>query len=345
MSTETPRLSSETQIKAVLITGATGFIGRRLTATLMECPGFAVHVLVRDSTQATRHWPADDVEPRVGDLTKPDTLATACSGVDTIYHLAGYAHANGIAESEVLNLHQRITVEGTHAILTAAVVAGVKRFIFVSSVKAMGEGGVNCLDESSDTQPTSIYGHAKLTAENMVLQTGRDQGMHVCILRLPLVYGHDNKGNLPRMIEAIDRGRFPPLPELGNKRSMVHVDDVVQALLLAAESPSAVGQTYIVTDEQAYSTHTIYSLICSALGRPMPGWTVPVTLLQLVARAGDLVGAVRGRPLSFNSDALDKLIGSAWYSSDKIHRELGYRPTRTLKTSVPEMVAAYRTRQ
>ena len=209
----------------------------------------------------------------------------------------------------------------------------------------MGEGGDFCLDESSDTPATSAYGRAKRTAEGLVLQLGRELGMHVSILRLPLVYGHDNKGNLPRMITAIDRGHFPPLRELGNKRSMVHVDDVVQALLLVADSPSANGQTYIITDEQTYSTRHIYSLICSALGRPMPGWTMPVTLLQLIARLGDLIGAVRGRPLVFNSDALEKLIGSAWYSSAKVHRELGYRPTRTLETSLPEMVAEYRTSQ
>jgi nucleoside-diphosphate-sugar epimerase len=324
-----------------LVTGATGFIGRRLVAALAQSPDCSVHVLIRDSGQASRIWPAGGVEPRIGDLTRPDSLATVCNGVDTVYHLAGYAHASGVAEGEALDLHQRITVEGTRALLAAATSAGVKRFIFVSSVKAMGEGGEVCLDETSDTVATSIYGRAKRTAEDLVLRAGRVPGMHVCILRLPLVYGPDNKGNLPRMIAAIDQGRFPPLPELGNKRSMVHVEDVVQALLLGAESPSARGQTYIVTDEKTYSTRRIYSLICSALGRPVPAWTVPVTLLRLAARLGDLIGSVRGRPLAFNSDALDKLTGSAWYSAGKIHRELGYRPRHTLETALPEMVHEY----
>jgi UDP-glucose 4-epimerase len=338
-------LLSDPENNCILVTGATGFIGRRLVGALMLRAGVAVHVLIRDSMQVARLWPTGGVTARVGDLTKPDSLGAICNGVDTVFHLAGYAHANGVPESEALDLHNRITVEGTRALLTAAATAGVKRFIFVSSVKAMGEGSDFCLDESSTTEAASIYGRAKRSAEGLVLQAGQELGMHVCILRLPLVYGHDNKGNLPRMIAAIDRGHFPPLRELGNKRSMVHVDDVVQALQLAAESPSARNQTYIVTDEQIYSTRHIYTLICNALGRPVPGWTVPVTLLQLTARLGDLIGAVRGRPWAFNSEALDKLIGSAWYSSDKIRRELGYRPMCTLGTALPEMVAEYRTSQ
>ena len=337
-----PRVLSDFQNSCVLVAGATGFIGRRLVEVLKQRPGIAVQVLVRNSIQAARIWPTGGVTTRIGDLTRPESLEASCHGVDTVFHLAGYAHASGVSESEARDLHHHVTVVGTRALLAAAAVAGVKRFIFVSSVKAMGEGGDSCLDESSDTIAASAYGRAKRAAEDLVLQAGQELDMHVCILRLPLVYGHDNKGNLPRMIEAIDRGHFPPLRESGNKRSMVHVDDVVQALLLAAQSPSASGQTYIVTDEQTYSTRAIYNLICSDLGRPVPGWTMPVTLLQLAARLGDLIGAVRGRPFGFNSDALDKLIGSAWYSSDKIHRELGYRPTCTLTTALPEMVVAYR---
>jgi len=96
------------------------------------------------------------------------------------------------------------------------------------------------------------------------------------VLRLSMVYGPTRKGNLPRMIEAVTKGRFPPLPETGNKRSMVHVDDVVQAAMLAAERPESVGQTYVVTDGPPYSTRQIYECICEALGRDAPKWHVPI---------------------------------------------------------------------
>lgn len=335
-------MSIEPQNRLILVTGATGFIGRRLIGTLRQQAGITICALVRDSSQVSRIWPAGDIVGRKGDLSRPETLSGVCDSVDTVFHLAGFAHTADMEEGKADELHARITVAGTQALLATAVRAGVKRFIFASSVKAMGEATDGCQDESAATAPESAYGRAKLAAERMVFGVGREQGMHVCSLRLPMVYGHDNKGNLPRMISAIDQHRFPPLPETGNKRSMVHVDDVVQALLLAAERPVAAGQTYIVADGQSYSTRRVYTLICAALGRRVPGCAVPAWALKLGARVGDLIGAVRGRSFLFNSDTLDKLIGSAWYSSARIERDLGYRPTRTLENALPEMIAEYR---
>ena len=126
---------------------------------------------------------------------------------------------------------------------------------------------------------------------------------------------------------------------------MVHVDDVVQATLLAARSSRASGQIYIVTDGHAYSTRQIYVLICRALGKPVPGWTVPVGLLRSAATAGDLIGAILRKPFPLNTDVLDKLLGSAWYSSRKITEDLGFHPTRDLENALPDMVADYRTCQ
>jgi nucleoside-diphosphate-sugar epimerase len=144
------------------------------------------------------------------------------------------------------------------------------------------------------------------------------------------------------MIAAIDRGRFPPLPEIGNKRSMVHVDDVIQALQLVAENPAANRKTYIVTDGRVYSTHQIYDAIRQALERPPPRWTIPVGLLQAVARMGDVLGRIRGRDFVFDSNVLHKLTGSAWYSCRKLESELGYRPTRFLEDGLREMVGEYK---
>lgn len=335
-------MSDKHRQSCTLVTGATGFIGRRLIDALRQQPGMCVRALVRDATSASRIWPAAEVTIVGGDLTRPGNLSAACRGVDTVFHLAGYAHANGINEDKAAELHNRITVAGTQALMAAAADAGVKRLVFVSSVKAMGEGSDVCLDESSQPAPESPYGKAKLAAECLVLAAG--QGMHVCVLRLPLVYGHDNKGNLPRMIAAIDNGRFPPVPETGNRRSMVHVDDVIQALLLAVRQHQANRQVYIVTDEQAYSTRKIYEMICTALGRPVARWSVPVVLMRLLARLGDLIGTMRGRPFFLNRDVLHKLVGSACYSSAKIRQELGYRPVHNLENALPEMVSAYRQR-
>lgn len=324
---------------AVLVSGATGFIGRKLVDAL-HARKMPVYALARDLSKLRALWPQGDVAGRSGDISNAETLKDVCAGVHTVFHLASYA--DDAQSNETGDPHWGVTVEGTRHLLEAAVRAGVKRFIYASSVKAMGEGGDGQLDETSPATPVSSYGRAKLEAERLVLEAGRKHGMHVCNLRLPLVHGRDNRGNLWRMIAAVDRRRFPPLPETGNKRSMVHVDDVAHALLLAWENSAANGQTYIVTDGQVYSTRQIYVAICKALGRPASRWSIPVGLLRVVARMGDVIGRIRGRGFVFDSNVLSKLTGSAWYSCRKIEAELGYHPTRSLEDGLREMVDEYK---
>jgi UDP-glucose 4-epimerase len=217
----------------------------------------------------------------------------------------------------------------------------VKRLVFVSTVKAMGEGGDARLDEKSPTDPEDHYGIAKLEAERLVLAAGGRCGVHTAVLRLPMVYGRYNAGNLPRMIAAIDHRRFPPLPETHNRRSMVHVDDVVQAMLLAATRNIASGQTYIVTDDEVYSASRIYESICVALGRRPPSWRVPAWLLWAVGLFGNTLRALH-LPAPLTTESLRKLLGSAWYNCEKAKRELDYRPSRKLEDALTEMVASSR---
>lgn len=321
----------------VLVTGAAGFIGQHLVRRLRR-DGHAVRALVRTTVP-----PRDSIRGAdnvIGDVCDAVAMKAAVDGCDRIFHLAGVAHAQ---DGQVDNTHHwAVTVEGTRNVLNGAVAAGVREVVYVSSVKAMGESTNGCLDESSPPDPQTAYGHARLAAERLVMEYGLTQGLHVTCLRLPLVYGCPVKGNLFRMIAAIDRGIFPPLPELGNRRSMVHVTDVVQAAVRAAEIPAAKGQCYIVTDGQTYSTRELYERICRSLGKEIPAWHVPVWTLKVLGGLGDAIGRVLGRRFMFDSDALDKLIGSAWYSSEKISRELGYRPVRCFEDALPEMIAWWR---
>jgi len=327
--------------RKVLVTGGTGFIGRYLVEALVAA-GARVMVLARPHgklSNDTRRR-SDHVQHRYGDLTEPGSLAGVCDGVDTVFHLAGYAHAEDGSSSLDESPHWRITVEGTQALLDHACTAGVKRLVFVSTVKAMGEGGDARLDETSPTDPEDHYGMAKREAERLVLAAGRRCGVHTAVLRLPMVYGRYNAGNLPRMIAAIERGRFPPLPDVHNRRSMVHVDDVVQALLLAAERENANGQTYIVTDDEVYSARRIYESICAALGRRPPVWRVPAWLLRATGRVGNILRALH-LPAPLTTEALRKLLGSAWYSCEKAKRQLGFRPRRKLEDALAEMVTDF----
>lgn len=269
-----------------------------------------------------------------GDITEP-IAPDVMEQIDTVFHLAGKAHALSETrqdEEEYFN----INTEGTRQLLEAAQKSDVRRFVFYSSVKAMHEESEDCLDESSPCHPETPYGKSKLAAERLVLA-----GNYVpepVVLRLSMVYGPAMKGNLPRMITAVRQGRFPPIPEFGNKRSMVHVEDVVHAALLAAEKPEAIGQTYIVTHPQPCSTRELYEWICEALGRPVPGWQIPEVVLRMLAKVGDIIGRLRGRRFIFDSDAFDKLAGSARYSSKKIEDELGFQVKHHLRESLPEIV-------
>ncbi|MHB8621934.1 MAG: NAD-dependent epimerase/dehydratase family protein [Sulfuricaulis sp.] len=328
--------------KNILVTGATGFIGTSLVKALLRCGSTNVSVLSRDVSRARQRLPQEGIRFISADLTDPDSWRNVIE-IDTIFHLAGNAHTISDTDDESARVHQKITVEGTRGLLEAAGRAGVNRFIFASSVKAMGETtGVLCLDELSPAIPGSAYGRAKLIAEELVLSAGQKYGMHVCNLRLPMVFGPYCKGNLPRMIAAVDHGRFPPLAEVNNKRSLVHVDDVIQGMLLVAQKPLARGKTYILTDGEIYSTRQIYASICVALGRSIPKWTLPISILSILAKVGDVVRRVYGRRFVLDSEILDKLIGSACYHSKKISLELGYRPTQNLEVALPAMIAAYR---
>jgi nucleoside-diphosphate-sugar epimerase len=334
MGEEIFTLDSTTRLfagKAVLVTGATGFIGRHLVRVLLA-QGAAIVVLSRRDVSSEKY------KTIIGDLTRPATLEDICRGVDIVFHLGGYAHAVDEPDGKFAETNWRVTVDGTTALIAQSLQAGVDRFLFFSSVKAMGEGSEACLDESIAIQPVTSYGKAKREAEKIVMDASQ-QGLSPTVLRLPMVYGPSCKGNLPRMIQAVARGRFPPLPETNNRRSMVDVRDVVQAALLAAANPAAVGQRYIVTDGQVYSTRQMYEWICTALNRPLPTWTIPLFAMRFGARLGDVIGRVGGKRFPLDTDALDKLTGSACYSSEKISRELHYRPAYTLDRVLPEIVA------
>ncbi len=321
-----------------LVTGAGGFIGRHLVDRLLR-DGAAVRVLVRDGGRRG-DWPSS-VEVAVGDVRDTHAMKIAAAGVEAVFHLASNVHSmTEVVEDHMA--HHSVNVEGTLNVLERAVAGGASRFVFFSSVSTMGSDETGPLDESAVTRPVGAYGRSKLEAEQLVQALGRSAGLHVVCLRLPLVYGPGNKGNLLKMIVAIDRGLFPPLLDLGNRRSMVHVVDAVQAAVLAAEIPAANGQCYIVTDGRAYSTRELYEMICHGLGRRIPQWYVPIGILRVMGYMGDAASRIRRRRFVFDSDALEKLIGSAWYSSDKLSRELGYRPATTFPEALPELIAWYR---
>ncbi|MDH5593921.1 MAG: NAD-dependent epimerase/dehydratase family protein, partial [Gammaproteobacteria bacterium] len=286
--------------------------------------------------------PSYNVEQFICDLGVQRIPEEAFDDVDTVFHLAGYAHDISTSK-DVDGLYYSLNVDATIELATIAAKKNIKRFVFVSSVKAGGSASSGtCISEDDDEEPDGIYGRTKREAELKLLEIGEKYGMHVAILRPALIYGEGMKGNLKTMLEGVDKGWFPPLPDVHNRRSMVYIDDVIRILLSLAEHDQANGHIYILTDGQVYTTRDIYEMMSKALGKTLPRWNLPEIVLKFGARIGDLVCDYSGRNFPLNSHSLEKLFGSSWYCSDKIKRELGYNTTYTFKDALPKIVEQYR---
>ena len=294
----------------VLVTGATGFVGQHLIEYL-KLDGYNIKAISRKLIPG--------VDTVICDFLKDAIPENAFQGIDVVFHLAGYTHdlknASGVKQT-----YQKMNVDVTDELLSLSVKYSVKKFIFVSSVKAGGSPiRGKCAAEEDQSDPVGMYGETKREAELKVLEIGRKSDMHVSILRPALIYGPNLKGNLQLMMQGIKKGWFPPLPETGNRRSMVHVDDVVQALLLLASDQRSNGEIFIVTDGRTYSSRYIFEIMSSTLGKRIPRWTVPQFLFNVVALINP---HLRYR--------IDKLLGDECYSSKKI-QSIGFKAKKTLK--------------
>jgi nucleoside-diphosphate-sugar epimerase len=320
----------------VLVTGATGFIGSTLIRMLIK-QNAHVYGLIRNSKKV-QDLPTN-MRIRIGDITDPLSLIQACEGIDTIYHLAGFAHATAAFDKN--DVHHQINFLGTKNLMTSAIQANVKKFVYFSSVKAVADNS-DCINEQWDKLPTSPYGIAKRHAEHILLESRKYSSMHVSILRPALVYGPQCKGNLYSMLKAIDKGYFIPIPPINNNRSMISIHDVCLAAILAATRQEANGKIYFVTDGQRYSTHDIYTAMIVALGKKKPHWYLPLMGFKTLGGLGSCFEKILRRSLPINNHMIEKLFGSAEYDSTQIQRDLGFNPSENLNQLLPEMIAAYR---
>ena len=291
----------------ILITGSTGFIGHRL----INAVDAKVQVLSRVKQPG--------YETIVYNLEQELIFDNALSDTDTVFHLAGFTH-DMRESSKVKRLYQKINVDATVQLAKLAIENGVKRFIFVSSVKAGGSAVTGqCMTEEDQGEPEGIYGKTKREAELKLLEIGRMSDMHVSIVRPSLVYGPNVKGNLRSMLSGIEKGWFPPLPKTGNKRSMIHVDDLVRAILLVADDDRANGEIFIATDGTPHSSRDIYNAMCNVLGKSIPKWSVPKFLFDMASLISPRI-----------KYKLNKLLGDECYSSAKLEA-LGFKAQKTLK--------------
>jgi UDP-glucose 4-epimerase len=292
----------------ILITGGTGFIGKQLISAAFECN---IRILSRYNQVG--------FDTVVCDFEKDSVPNNALDDIDTVFHLAGFTHDMRNAR-KIESLYQKVNVDATIKLAKLAVKSGVKRFVFVSSVKTGGSASTSkCATEIDQGIPEGVYGETKREAELELLKISKESGMYVSIIRPSLVYGPNVKGNLQLMLSGIEKGWFPPLPETGNRRSMIHVDDLVRIILLAADEGCANGEIYIATDGEPHSSREIYNAMCIALGKSIPKWSVPKVLFDLVSLVSPRI-----------KYKVDKLLGNECYSSAKLEA-LGFKAKKSLK--------------
>ncbi len=283
------------------------------------------------------------MEARRADITDRTSLRGICEGADTLFHLASYTPRPDEPDIYAAPSHWPVTAEGTANLMAEVAASPIRRVLYLSSIKAMGDAaGARGRPANEDTPPApdSLYGRAKLAAETSVLSVAKASGIGASVVRVPMVYGVGAEGNIPRMIAAVAANRFPPWPRIGNRRSAIHLDDAIAAAILAATQPAASGETFIATDGEVYSTRWLYEQILEALGRPLPRWSVPAGVLRAAALAGTVAERVSGRRMPLTLSGLSKLTGDAWFSPDKIERLLGFRARHSLESEIPRMVAA-----
>ena len=279
---------------SILLTGGTGFVGSHLLKVL-EDKGDEVSLISRKKISGYRVF--------LCDFLKDDIPADALKSIDTVYHLAGCAHdVNNINSDEV---YKKINTQATIDLANMAIKNGVKKFIFISSVKA---------SKSSD-----IYGKSKYEAEQKLIKISKESDMHISIIRSSLVYGPNVKGNLKSMLDGIKGGWFPPLPETNNRRSMIHIDDLVSAILFVSHKETSNGEVFIATDGRNYSSRDIYNILCGLVNKKIPNWSIPNFIFDIISYLSPTI-----------KFKVNKLLGDDFYSSEKLDK-LGFKANKSLK--------------
>lgn len=305
----------------ILVTGATGFLGGPVCAALLA----RGHQVVA----AVRHAPAGldpTIETRVvGDIDGNTDWGAALSGIDVVLHLAGRAHVMRETVADPLTAFRAVNRDGTLALGRASVAAGVKRLVFVSSIKVNGEGTAPgaAYHDGDVPAPQDAYGLSKLEGEQGLKALS---GLETVIVRPPLIHGPGAKGNLASLMKVIRKGVPLPLDCIHNRRSLVGAENLADALAFLADTPPAAGGTFLVRDGEDISTPELIRRLAAAMGRPARLLPVPMALLRLA-------GAALGKRA-----AVDRLTGSL-VVDDAPLRLLGWRPIRSLDDGLRAMAA------
>ena len=314
---------------AVLVTGGAGFVGRPLCKYLASQEQRVI-ACVREmlALRSNSRFKINQVE--VGNISPDTDWRPILVDADAVIHLAARVHVMHDAATDPLLIYREANTDTTLNLARQAAAAGVRRFIFVSTVKVHGEGRAEPYTESDLPMPQDAYAISKWEAEQGLHAISAETGMEIVIFRPPLVYGLGVKANFLRLMQLVERGYPLPLGAVHNRRSLLYVGNLVSAIAHCLKHPAAAGKTFLVSDGEDISTPDLIRLIAGEMGRPARLLPVPAPLIRLFAMA---VGK--------RAEA-DRLLGSLVIDGSKLMDECGWRPPFSPQEGIRETVRAYK---
>lgn len=312
-------------MRSILITGATGFIAGHLMPRLLNS-GWRISAAVRNNSH---QLPANVSAVTIGNIDGTTNWHHALSGIDVVVHLAARAHILQDRASNPEAEFFKVNTEGTANLVKQAILAGVKHFVFISSIGAVTTLSDQPITENSLCQPDTPYGRSKLQAEQALISLASQSSMSWTILRPTLVYGAGNPGNMERLIKLVHRGLPLPLGLVRNRRSLIFVGNLVDAIATTLTHPKATNQIFLVSDGQDLSTPQLIQKLAYNLGQPYKVLPVPPSLLKLVGYLGDTVQKLSKRPIPLNTSTIDRLLGSLFVDISHIQTTLNWQPPFT----------------
>jgi nucleoside-diphosphate-sugar epimerase len=313
-------------MKKICITGANGFVGKSLCKALISSNN-SIKAFARRMDSSLNSLKVEYIQ--IGDISLDINLKEYLVGCDCIVHCAGKAHI--MNDTSNLDVYQSVNIVGTKNLAEQAVLAGVKRFIFLSSVKVNGESTGNSDDPkiftNDDTpNPQDNYAISKFEAEKALWEIASKTNLEVVIVRLPLVYGTSAKGNLNRLIKLINSKIPLPFADIKNKRSLIGIDNLVDVLVRCIEHPNAAGKTFLVSDGEDLSTSELINIIASGMNRSVKLFRLPRALLKFFGF------------ILMRQSQIDRLTGSLQIDNSYVRKILNWTPPVSIEEGIKRMV-------
>jgi dihydroflavonol-4-reductase len=330
-----PDSTAERPRPRILVTGAAGYTGLALACSLVA-GGMAVRGLIRRASQEAGLINAG-VEAMVGDVRDPAAVERALDGVDLVYHVAAVFRRAGIPDDEYRTVH----VDGTRVVVERAAAAGVQRLVHCSTIGVHGDVGSRPGNEDSPFRPGDVYQRTKLEGEQMAVECATRLGVPFTVVRPGPIYG-PGEHRFRKMIGGVARRRFVVVGSGTTRFQMVYIDDLLEGIRLAGNTPAAVGRTYIITGREAPTLNELVREIADVAGVAPRAWRVPLWPVWLAGAVCEAICV----PLRIEPPLYRRRVrfftSNRWFDTSRARDELGYVPKTSLREGLRRTLASYR---